>query len=610
MSAKPWALAALALVAGTVALHWPPAETEFNLDDLDFVAENASIRSPATALAALLRSFPPGQNGRALYRPLTNASHALEWPWFGEEARGYAAVNALLYGGVVALLFALLCSLRLGAPAAFAGALLFAAHPVHSEAVDSIAGRSELLALGFSLACLLAFDRALYARGESRPRETLALAPTLVAIVLFAAAALSKETGVVTGGLLALQLGLAHAASPQRVSLRRAALDLTPFAILAAGILLVRFGVLGRFSPDPSTHDWQLAGGFERLATFGAVYLEYARLLIWPDVLQIDFYYERRIGVRSALDARVLGGWALLALSLAGIAVAARRWLRGARDPHSPLAAAGFGGAMFLLFLLPVSHAVDIGALMAERFLFAPSAGLALVVAAALAPLASAPRPTRAAALLGLALVACAFAVRGHARAAEWRSANALWSTLVRDLPDDARGWTSLSAVRIGQGDLPGGEAALERARAIAPDNYGVRLNTAELQRMLGNAAEAERLYLAMTRSGGVDHNVWLNLARIAAGRGHLGLALERAQQALESKPNHSPSHELIAQLEAGLERRRAYLAVHRGRLATSEDRMELDSIAGACRAIGDRECERAARRRSRALGPRPSGSD
>jgi len=60
---------------------------------------------------------------------------------------------------VVALLFLLLKGLLESslhaATIAFLTALLFAAHPMHTEAVASIVGRSELLAVGFLLAAWL-----------------------------------------------------------------------------------------------------------------------------------------------------------------------------------------------------------------------------------------------------------------------------------------------------------------------------------------------------------------------------------------------------------------------------------------------------------------------
>ena len=315
MHAQQRMLAAILLALTATALHWPPGEAEFTLDDRDFVLENMSIRSADTALDATLRSFPPAQHGRALYRPLTNLSHALEWPWFGDEAAGYVAVNAALYAGVALALFALLAQYEIGLGAAFGATLLFVTHPVHSEAVDPAAGRSELLALGLSLLCLLVFTRSLYEPGSRTPRARPAPGLQALALLAFAGAALSKETGLVTGGLLALLRLMALRRSDASNPWGRAALDLAPFALLGAGVLLLRFLVLGRLSPDPSTYDFAFDGAWQRAATLGAISLEYARLLVWPDVLQIDFYYERRVGVQQAFGPRVVAGWTLLAAS-------------------------------------------------------------------------------------------------------------------------------------------------------------------------------------------------------------------------------------------------------------------------------------------------------
>jgi len=610
MDAKLRTSAALLLAVVALGLYWPAGETEFTLDDRDFVAENESLRSPETAWRALVRSFPPAQNGRALYRPVTHASHALEWPWFEGEARGYHAVNALLYAGVVVLLFALLCRYEIAVVWAFIAALVFAVHPVHSEVAASVAGRSELLSLGASLIALLALNRALYPGTERRPRERLAVLPQLVALLAYAVASLSKESGLVTGGAIAVQLALAHRADATRVPLRRAVGDLVPFAIVAIGVVLLRVGVLGRFSPDPSTYAFAFANGFERLATFGAIALEYGRLLVWPEPLQLDLYYERRIGVRASVDPRVVGGWALIATAIAGSIAGTLGSIRRPLNPRSAGAAGVLGAALVLLFLLPVSHVVDIGALMAERFLFAPSAGLALLLGAGLArwgPEGHRARGAIVAAGVALALVSVPTT---RARTAEWRSPEALWSALVRDLPDDARGWTSLAGVCMGNNDLESAAAALERAHALAPEDYGVRLNTAELALRSGDLPQAERLLVEMTRSGGVDQRVWLSLATIASRRGQLHIAREHAERALAAQPNFRPTHELVKRLDHELQRRRDYLDRHRAELETSADRMTLDSIAGACRALGDLECERAARRRSRGLPARAGSSE
>lgn len=610
MDAKLRKPAAGLLAVAALALYWPVGETEFTLDDRDFVVENESLRTPSTAVAALTRSFPPAQQGRALYRPVTHAVYALEWTAFGERARAYHGISALLHAVTAVLLFALLDRYRIALPWAFAAAFAFALHPIHSEVAASVAGHSELLSLGFALAALLAFDRAIFEPDGARPRRAMAPGAQLLALIAFALAALSKESGLMTSAAIATRLAIAHRSDPERLPLRRAATDLAPFVAVGLGVLALRIGVVGRLSPDPSTYAFSFANGFERIATFGGLYLEYLRLLVWPDPLQIDFHYERAIGIRRAVDARVVSGWIALAGSLGALAAVARRALRAGTDPRGPAAAAALGLVWATALLVLVSHAVDIGALMAERFLFAPTAGLALAAAAGLEALA--PRSTRARVALAAVLVLVVLASVPHTRARSraWRDPLLLWSAYVDAQPGDARGWSSLAALRMQRDDLDGSRDALDRALALAPDDYGTRLNEAEWLRRAGRPGKAEHALLEMTQSGGVDQRAWLALARIAATRGQLAVARDRAERALALQPNFVATHALIERLDTDLASRRRYVDAHLPELETSGDAAMMRTLAGACRAVSDTGCERRAIERARTLEGRDAGGD
>ena len=166
--------AALLLLLASVFVHVPFGTAEFSFDDRDFIQVNESLRSLPGAWNALTEAFPPDQPERGLYRPLLTLSYALDFSAFGAEPRGYHVVNALLYGGVVCLVYTLARRyFGTASLTAFAAALLFAVHPVHCDAVDTVSGRSELLALAFSIASLLAFLRAEPSPDESslRPRR-------------------------------------------------------------------------------------------------------------------------------------------------------------------------------------------------------------------------------------------------------------------------------------------------------------------------------------------------------------------------------------------------------------------------------------------------------
>ena len=64
----------------------------------------------------------------------------------------------------------------------------------------------------------------------------------------------------------------------------------------------LRMAIVGHFGPsEPVLAGVDLWG---RLHTIGAVGLEYFRLLLWPNVLQLDFYYQEVIGIQTGGSMR------------------------------------------------------------------------------------------------------------------------------------------------------------------------------------------------------------------------------------------------------------------------------------------------------------------
>lgn len=128
------------------------------------------------------------------YRPLCVASFKLNYLLDGFKPFGYHLVNVLLHslatGLVVKLARHLLPAGRTGV--AIAG-LLFAAHPIHTEAVAGVVGRADLTGCIFYLLALLAYIRHVRWRQWGDRRQWLALAAT---VLLAAAALLCKETAV------------------------------------------------------------------------------------------------------------------------------------------------------------------------------------------------------------------------------------------------------------------------------------------------------------------------------------------------------------------------------------------------------------------------------
>src|SRR5204862_509452 len=141
----------------------------FVLDDLSIIVSNPLIRSLSN-LPRIFSShywYPELQSGD-LYRPLTVATYALNYAAGGLNPWGYHAVNVLLHMACSCLVFLLFNRLLASTTAAGFAAVLFAVHPLHTEAVASVIGRAELLAAGSVLAALY-----LHSDGGDRLRQSI-----------------------------------------------------------------------------------------------------------------------------------------------------------------------------------------------------------------------------------------------------------------------------------------------------------------------------------------------------------------------------------------------------------------------------------------------------
>ncbi|MDD5758575.1 MAG: tetratricopeptide repeat protein [Desulfobulbaceae bacterium] len=145
-------LAGLVLLLGVVvyANSFPGA---FILDDVPIVVKNPLVYS--LDLRAIFTSDYWGVGAdRGLYRPLTILTLALNRWLLGPDPWAYHLFNVLLHALVSLLFFQLLRCWKISVWHSFAAAALFAVHPIHTEVLNEVIGRSELLAALFFLLAL------------------------------------------------------------------------------------------------------------------------------------------------------------------------------------------------------------------------------------------------------------------------------------------------------------------------------------------------------------------------------------------------------------------------------------------------------------------------
>ena len=134
-------------------------------DDEPAIRKNKDLRPEATSWVDMFYHDFWGADIRSTtshksYRPLTVATFRLNYMLHELQPLGYHLVNVLLHSAVC-YLYVLLCGVVFSEvwPALIAG-LLFAVHPIHTEAVAGLVGRTELLSAIFFIAAFMTFRRA------------------------------------------------------------------------------------------------------------------------------------------------------------------------------------------------------------------------------------------------------------------------------------------------------------------------------------------------------------------------------------------------------------------------------------------------------------------
>lgn len=394
-----WLLPAAAAVLACAA-YLNALDNPFVYDDHDTVIANRSLDDLSNIRFILV--YSP-------FRPLVNASYALDrWLW-DYRPLGYHLTNVGLHVAAVVLLYGWIRRLlsdsgsaRYASLAAFTGAALFAVHPLQTEAVAYVSGRSELLCgVWFIAALLLSRDAILTG---NRTRGAVAAACGVLAIA-------SKETGLV---LPVVFLAYDWLLRPGDDAARRRRLwrVIVPvfalFAVMAVYRFLTLPGILGGSAMAPVLNGM----------TQAIVIWRYAGLLAWPAGQSIMHGVHR---VTSVLDP--LSWVALVALVLASAAAVRLR----KSYPVIP-----FGIVWFLVVLAPSSSVVPLREGMAEHRVYLASAGIFIAVAASMNRwLARDPgssalvRRALAGAVCAVLTMLCALTVM---RNRVWSSPVALWT--------------------------------------------------------------------------------------------------------------------------------------------------------------------------------------
>ena len=539
----------------------------YTQDDAIVISENAFTQKGVSGLAEIFkydtfRGFFRDAGKATLvaggrYRPLTLATFALELEAFGNSPLAGHLFNALYYGLTAMLLYFVI--LQWLKPShqktsalfiAFGTAILFVAHPIHTEAVANIKGRDEIFSLMFSLAALLVAFKTL---------KTGKYKGHFLAGILFFLALLSKENALIF--VLAGPLAIWFFSDTHISQILRTVI---PWWLAAMVMLIIRFSIIPT-GGEPSMElmnnpflkledgRWAAFSFGEWSATIMFTLGKYIQLLFVPHPLIHD-YYPRQIPIMEWTDWRVVASFLSCSLLLAYALVRMPK-----KDPVS------FGILFFFISLFPVSNIlVTVGTNMSERFLFTPSVGFSLALSAAAWQLVVRKKTStkdRSRKLYWLtaifAVIGIAYAVKTVDRNRVWKDNYTLFTTDVQNAPNSAKLRNSAGGELIANAILPENaqrrEAMLleaighlEVATTIHPTYKNAFLLLGNANNYLENYEKAVTYYeRALQLDPGypeASNNLFLTLRQAGRYYGEqkndLGRSLDFLRRALDREPN------------------------------------------------------------------------
>ena len=506
----PWgwyaAIAAAATVL-TLALYGPALHGPFLFDDsfLPFA------RFGDNPLGAWLRST----------RPLLMLTYWMNVRLSGDDTFSYHVVNVLLHCAASGMMFLVVRRLlewygteksRLNLMAGFAAAV-FLLHPVQSEVVAYLAGRSEALSV---LLFLTAYAIFLY-------RRTVAASWANVVAVL-AAFALSLAAKEHTIALPALLLLTDFWWNPGFTfeGIRRNWRLYAPMALGAvAGVVFFLPTILYSTSVG-----FRLKGvtWYQYFFTQCRALFVYLWLFVFPSHQSADWGFPIS---QTILDRGALIGLIAL-LALAGLAWFYRRKFK----------LAAFGFFAFLLLMAPTSSFFPIRDAITERRLYLAMLGLLLIVVDFLLRW-KVERRKLAAVCAGVAVI---LAVLTSIRAQVWSSELTLWQDTVQKSPDNWRGHSQLASAYYNLGRCSEAAGEYQRTAQLKRPDYNLLVNWALAYDCLNQTDEA-LVHLRQAAALEPGAHVYSQIGMIYGKRAEWAKAMEALATAQRLDPNFAVTY-------------------------------------------------------------------
>jgi Tfp pilus assembly protein PilF len=502
----------IGLLLAVAALVYANSVTnDFTMDDIPlYVVNNPQVTHPS------LRALFTPSNFTNAFRPVTFATFAFDWKIGQGLAPEFHFTNLVLHALVTLLLYMLLQTLFQGLPQAnsiaFVAALLFAVHPIHTEAVASISGRAELLAAGFLFAAWL-----LHLKDREVP-----------ALLCFALAVLSKESAVAF-----LPLVIVGDYATSRWKTLSGYLRIAAVTVLYLAVLWQVRRIHPHISGTPFMDNPLVAlPALPRVLNALRVAWKYIALQLYPATLSCDYSFNQIPVYRT---------WRELVPTAFATAAVFAAWIWAVRKRRQGLVIAG---ALYVAaFIVTANVFIPIGTIMGERLAYLPSAGFCLLLALAWNWLRERQRTI---ALAVLAVLIAALGVRTIARNRDWRNNDTLYTAQLTSAPNSTKTHQNMALVYMNHQQFALARQEFDTALQIYPSEPHTLASYGVLEASQGNFQEAgrkmEKALSMVGRENPAYDEIAVNLSALYIQTNHMDGALNILNREIAESPGYGPA--------------------------------------------------------------------
>ena len=504
-----------------IAVYLPSFNSGFTLDDVPIIKENTNMRSLNRLPAIWTSHYWSGKldaTDTGLYRPLTLTTYNLQYVLHGEQSEPFHILNILLHGLVCFVLMKFISLVFKDSQLMVLGGILFAIHPLHTEAICGIVGRAELLAGLFILTAGISYHHW---------RKTGQWKWMLWLLLSTFAAIASKEHGFMLPAIIGLQeLYYRYTWKNYSWSERSKWIGIGGVTVMAVIMFIYRSSVTG----PPVPHElWDGVSTANRLATSIKISGEYIGMHIFPWTLSAD-YWTGEAPIVGWNNGRV---WLSLIIIIT-LLVVAILWRK-----KNPVMA--WGLFFFFLTLLPVSNFLfAAGFIKAERILYIPSIGLIIAMSAGLVKLINTSK-LKWMALSFAGLFALFFIVRTWLRNYDWKDNYALATATLKTAPDSPRMNNMMGLEMRAQGRKEETLKYFEKAVQLNPKHIPALVNLGTEYRNLNRLPEAAATLEQALALAPNTLATYVNLMSVYRSMEDYDKNVEVAEKAMAKFPTSAP---------------------------------------------------------------------